>query len=353
MTRPTILPAASSAVSSSPAPTLAIVIPAVCDTSLLEETLVSVLENRPADCEIIVPLGCRYDDPWNVSEEVRFVPAPTGSGIVSCTNLGLAATRAPIVHLLAAGWRATPGWTDAAVERLASGDLAAVVPVAVAADDRQRIVSAGIRVTSGGRRIDIAARKTELDVTTARPSGPCLEAGFWRADVLEALGPGFATGCGETYADADMAAALAAIGAAVALEPDARVVAGPARPRTNAFLEGLRAERVFWRSLAAGWLVPRFTAHAVEVVRHAVARAPVGTLPALFGRLLAAVQFGSTIQRARELRAVARSGALHAAEDRDAGDSAGRITVRIDGAHGEIARPQGGQEPAAPLKRSA
>jgi len=344
MSRLNTMPAQSAAV-----PRLAIVIPAVTDSAQLEETLVSVLENRPDDCEIIVPLGCRYDDPWNICEEVRFVPAPRGSGLVSCTNLGLASTRAPVVHVLAAGWRATPGWTDAAMKRLAAGDVAAVVPVSVAADDRQRIVAAGIRVTQGGRRIEIAARKTEFDVAAARPSGPCLEAGFWRADVLHALGPGFASGCGETHADADMAAAVAAIGAQVALEPESRVVAGPARPRVNPFLEGLRAERVFWRSLAGGSIVSRLATHGLEVARHAGARLPLGTVPALAGRLLAAVQFGESFRRFGELRAVVRTNAVAGGGSR----TEEWMTVRIDGAHARIARPHGEREPAAPLRRSA
>jgi hypothetical protein len=338
-------------------PRLSIVIPAVTDSAQLEETLVSVLENRPHDCEIVVPLGCRYDDPWSICDEVRFVPAPRDSGLVSCTNLGLASARAPIVHVLAAGWRATPGWTDAAMQRIAAGDVAAVVPVAVAAEDRQRIVSAGIRVTRGGRRIDIAARKTEVDVAAVRPSGPCLEAGFWRSDVLVALGPGFSNSCGETHADADMAAAVAAIGATVALEPESRVVAGPARPRPHAFLEGLRAERVFWRSLAGGSVVSRLAVHGVEVARHAGVRLPLGTVPMLAGRLLAAVQFGESFRRFRELRAVMRGNVAVAGgagqgmlRDQEPGDS---VTVRIDGPHAAVSRPRGSHEGAVPLRQSA
>jgi hypothetical protein len=343
MSRSNNMPSQSAAV-----PRLAIVIPAVTDSAQLEETLVSVLENRPDDCEIVVPLGCRYDDPWSICDEVRFVPAPRGSGLVSCTNLGLASTTAPIVHVLAAGWRATPGWTEAAVERIAAGRVAAVVPVAVAANDRQRIVSAGIRVTQGGRRIDIAPRKTSFDILATQPSGPCLEAGFWRSDVLFALGPGFSGICGETHADADMALAVAAIGAAVAFEPESRVVAGPARPRVNPFLEGLRAERVFWRSLAGGSAVSRLAAHGLEVARHAGARLPLGTVPTLAGRLLAALQFGDSFRRFRELRAVLRH---TVATGGSASDES--MTVRIDEPHAGVARPRGEYEPVAPMRRSA
>ena len=84
-------------------PRLSIVVPAPSDTAALEETLVSVLENRPDDCEIVVGLGCEYDDPWNIREEVRFVQAPPGTSLVACINLGVAASTGRVVHVLAAG----------------------------------------------------------------------------------------------------------------------------------------------------------------------------------------------------------------------------------------------------------
>ena len=47
-------------------PRLSIVIPSVHGAQALEETLLSVLENRPEQCEVIVALACEYDDPWNL-----------------------------------------------------------------------------------------------------------------------------------------------------------------------------------------------------------------------------------------------------------------------------------------------
>ncbi|MFM8708725.1 MAG: hypothetical protein ACKOHK_11775, partial [Planctomycetia bacterium] len=52
-------------------PRLSIVIPTPADTAAMEETLVSVLEHRPDDCEIVVALGCDYADPWNIREDVH------------------------------------------------------------------------------------------------------------------------------------------------------------------------------------------------------------------------------------------------------------------------------------------
>ena len=99
-----------------PSPRLSIVIPAA-DVATLEDTLVSVLENRPADSEIIAALAVPYGDPWNIADEVRFVRAPAGTGIAACANLGVALSRGDVVHVLAAGWRATEGWADRALAR--------------------------------------------------------------------------------------------------------------------------------------------------------------------------------------------------------------------------------------------
>ncbi len=71
-------------------PRLAIIISAVGSVESWEGTLVSVLENRPADCEIIVALSQPYADPYDLKDEVRFV-APLGRGSATATiNAALA-----------------------------------------------------------------------------------------------------------------------------------------------------------------------------------------------------------------------------------------------------------------------
>lgn len=330
-------------------PALSIVIPAPGDTVALENTLVSVLENRPADCEIVVALGCDYDDPWNIRDEVRFVHAPPRSSLVSCTNLGVAASAGRVVHILAAGWLATEGWTDAALAHFAAGPVGAVVPLGLAPQGRDTILSAGVRRTMGGRRVPIVSERKPLPLAaggtlTARHGlAPVLEAGFWRADVLAAAGPGFSTACGDTNADVDIVADLAALGVDVVLEPGSRVVVGAERRKRSSFTAGLHAERLFWRSLSGMAMLPALLLHAIEVARHAVAVAPLGTLPMLAGRLAAILQFGSYMARARQLDATRRQARSAGLWDR---------TLRVDESHAGLARPH--QDSAAtPLKRSA
>lgn len=324
------------------APALSIVIPTVSDPAALEETLVSVLENRPPDCEIVVPLGCDYDDPWNIRDEVTFVQAPRGSRLVACTNLGIASSRGRVVHLLAAGWKATPGWTDRPLERLASEEIAAVVPAVVAAADSARVVPSCVRLSRGGRRV-AAVPLAAADGILATGTAPILEAGFWRADVLQMAGPGFATACGEAYADADMAAAVDCLPLPVGYEADSVVVSGPTRREPRAFTAGLHAERLFWRSLGRGSRITAGVAHVAEILRDAAVRFPFGTVPMLVGRSVALVEFGGSIRRRRQVRELRTF----------TSDDASGHTLRIDEPHEGLARPRGRHRATTPLKRSA
>ena len=326
------------------APRLSIVIPAF-DAASLEDTLVSVLENRPADCEIVVVLAVPYADPWSIGDEVRFVQAPAGASVVDCVNVGMASSGGEIVHVLRAGWRATDGWAEAARERFVDPDVTAVVPLTVAAGDRGRVVAAGVRRTSGGRNVVNAPvrRDQRIDsfkpTSVAQPAAPALEAGFWRAEAVPASG--FSKACGDRLAAADMAAAVACLGDLVVVEPTCQVVEGPATKRGSWFNEGLHAERLFWRSLAAEQPIAALVAHVGEVVRHAMAAAPLGTLPMLAGRLACLMQCGSCLGRARELNALqAEAGARR----RAAADDAGGQIVRIDAGHA-TGRPK--RQPAA------
>jgi hypothetical protein len=315
------------------APRLSIVIPA-SDVATLEDTLVSVLENRPADCEIVAVLAIPYADPWSIGDEVRFVQAPAGASVVDCVNVGMASSGGEIVHILRAGWRATDGWAEAALERFADPDVTAVVPLTVAAGDRGRVVAAGVRRTSGGRSVVNAPARRDQRIDTfkaasvAQPAAPALEAGFWRAEAVPASG--FSKACGDRLAAADMAAAVACMGDAVVVEPACQVVEGPVTKRGSWFTEGLHAERLFWRSLAGEQPIAALVAHVGEVIRHAVAAAPLGTLAMLAGRLACLLQFGSCLGRARELNALqAEAGARR----RAAADEAGGQIVRIDAGH--------------------
>jgi hypothetical protein len=133
----------------------------------------------------------------------------------------------------------------------------------------------------------------------------------------------------------------------VVVETDSRVVSGSTQQRGGRLASGLHAERLFWRSLPCERLLPALLAHAGEVMRHAAATAPLGTLGMLAGRFAALVQFGSCVPRARQLAHL-----MSRQTNRPVtGDPAAR-TLRIDGPHEAPTRSH--VDSSAPvLKRSA
>jgi hypothetical protein len=88
--------------------------------------------------------------------------------------------------------------------------------------------------------------------------------------------------------------------------------------------------------------------HLYEILRHAVARAPLGTLPMLAGRLVALLQFGSYLPRYMQLRGLIAA----AAADRTHGEERSEErTIRIDGPHAAVGRPK--RRVSEPLRKSA
>ena len=181
-----------------------------------------------------------------------------------------------------------------------------------------------------------------------------LENGFWRSDVLELAGRGFTTACGDSLADADMAITLSRSGRRVVVEPHSRVIAPAAttgKVRTRPFAAGLHSERLFWRSIAGSSILPALVMHVLEIVRHAVARAPLGTIPMLLGRTVAVLQFGSYVSRYLQLRTVIRQAAGRVRGETTVEE---QQTIRIDGPHAGVGRPrQRKNRESAPLRKSA
>ena len=54
-------------------PRLSIVVFCFHDTQLLEETLVSVLQNRPDNSEVLVMHDGTYEDPYDLADELSLI----------------------------------------------------------------------------------------------------------------------------------------------------------------------------------------------------------------------------------------------------------------------------------------
>jgi hypothetical protein len=192
-------------------------------------------------------------------------------------------------------------------------------------------------------------------------AGPRLEAGFWRADLVRDAGAGFSAACGDRLADVDMAVELATRGVSTVVEEGSRVVAGGEPAWERGFRAGLHGERLFWRSLAGRSFLPSFLLHVIEVIRHTVVSAPLGTVPMLLGRFVGAWQLVSHARRRRQLTEylatdmgidTAIEAATDAAADVTSDDTDG-TTIRIDEGQEVLSGPRRRPRDAEPLRKSA
>jgi hypothetical protein len=236
-------------------PRLAIVIPAVGSAEALEATLLTVLENRPDDCEVVAVTNFDYADPYDLGDEVRFVAAGAQADVVGCAAAAIHVVRSPVVHVLTGGCEATEGWADRALAHFADLSVGAVAPVVLRSDRRDQILSAGIEYhAGGGRRLRVVKLRRINAAAPEAVFGAGLVGGFFRRSALEAVG-GWSIEKGPELAEVELAWAMCRAGYRTLLEPSALVYCG-AMPTDEAspFSQGVHAERLFWRNAAAvGW----------------------------------------------------------------------------------------------------
>lgn len=267
-------------------PRLSIVIPCLVCDKRFENTLASVLQNRPDHCEVLVAVAGSYDDPYELENEVGFVETSADASLVELINLGVAHAGGDVVHVLQCGLEVPEGWTSEPLRRFDDESIAAVSPWIVSASRSAGRATVGVAYGNGGKR-------RECQLPLSRPSDPCrnilgptLRAAFYRREVFCAVG-GLDAGIGPELADIDMALSLRAAGYAAACEPASHISAAEEpRHSASAFDQGSRAEFLFWKHAThQGWL-GSVTAH-VLLVGGEMLRAVFhpSLVASLFGRL--------------------------------------------------------------------
>ena len=290
---------------------LSIIVPYLDEDQPFEDTLVSVLQNRPAACEVVVCHRGSYTDPYDLSDEVRFIATGREATWLQLVNTGLQQAGGHILHLLQPGMVVRDGWTDAALAHFQDPCVAAVSPLVLADADPERVLSAGLRFTRGGRRIVHGAgvpRQQAARLVRQPILAPTWHAGFFRQSPLAALG-GFCTQVGAEWADVDVGLALKSLGFRCELEVES-VVQGPAVlcRGGSAFETGRAAEQVFWRYRREMGGMVSIIAHAGHVVGSALARVHCReTYAILAGRLSAARQWSPYRSHRKRLRRIANS----------------------------------------------
>ena len=322
-------------------PRLTVIIPALGSVESLERTLLSVLENRPPEAEVLVVLAAPYDDPYHLADEVRFLNAPRGADLLACVNLGCRESSAPLVHVLGCGLEVCEGWAQLAVRHFHNPRVAAVTPLVLDAHDHRQVLCAGLEYLAGGT-IRHAARGRAVDELAAdMPSatGPWIQAAFYRKSALVDVCGGFDSALGETAAEIDLALRLRHAGLWIVGEPACRLYLPPRARRTpRGWRNGRAAEQIFWRNLPPSGGTAPLVQHAWMVAGETVGGLlrPSGWLQ-LAGRLSAMLAWGSYRRHWAELNALrARGRALVPAPQKSS------TQTRVDRAH------PAGHQPAPP-----
>lgn len=299
-----------------------------------EDGLVTVLQHRPKDAEVLIVLTEPYADPYDLAGEVRFVDAPASASIVEATNLGIESSEAPIIHLLAGGAEVSDGWTEAAVVHFNDPRVAAVTSLVYDASKTGRVIAAGIDYRAGGRRIHLLGGRS-IDRIPTEPTdvrGGPRTAVFYRRAALETLGHAFDAALGDDLADIDLALQLTALGMRCVLEPRSVVHARALKSNGVGFRGGLHAERLFLRNASiAGW-GKSLAAHPGHVAMDLLRQLPSpSALLGLIGRLVAWCELG---RARRHQHRLAQLRALLAIEP-----PTSRQDVRLHAPHARSTRP--------------
>ena len=250
---------------------LSIVLPWRGPDQACEDTLVSLLQNRPRDCEIVVVHAGEHGDPYDLAGEVRFVAAPAACGLIEQINCGFLASRGVVAHLVQPGLEVEDGWTETALEPFSAPHVAAVAPVVLEAHG-ERIVTAGVRRGVAWARK--TTRRAALLRTTMCSDGPDLLAGFWRRSAWEQTG-GFDPAFGDRFADLDLAVTLHELGFTAVVDAGSRLrqttdCSAPA----SAWEQGRFAERLFWKHVTRRRRGASLALHAAAVALESIAALP-------------------------------------------------------------------------------
>ncbi|HEY2759921.1 MAG TPA: glycosyltransferase [Pirellulales bacterium] len=284
-------------------PHVACIIPVVGSTEGLEATLLSVLERRPADCEIIVVANVAYDDPYGLQGEIQILNAPSATGLVECINLGIQAAQSPIVHILATGFQASDGWLDRITEYFDDPLVAAVAPAIYDIATPHGLMATGVAYRSdSGRTLCRSAADASNSAQT--PIGPLLQAAFYRKSVVDSLG-GISAAVGDELADIDLVLTLRHAGWKICEAPDSRVLATSlaVAPPASSMATSKFAERFYWRHADTSW-TKRAIMHPIAVAIETIFAKPWWNAPArALGRLLAFCHFGHYAEYRQQLAA--------------------------------------------------
>jgi hypothetical protein len=170
-------------------PRLSIVLPCLQFSNEFENSLASILQNRPYDCEVLVTHANEYNDPYALSGEVCFLHIPEATNIPQLVNAGFEAARSGVVHVLQCGVSVEEDWVEPALECLQQEHVGIVTPVVVNSKQPDILLAAGWRLTPAGRCHLYASGKKIAKLSHAPNTilAPTIAAGFYRRSLWRLL----------------------------------------------------------------------------------------------------------------------------------------------------------------------
>ena len=284
---------------------LSIIIPHLASDEQLETTLISVLQNRPIDSEVIVVHRGPYNDPYDLKDEIQLVEVSRECDLAQCINSAIDVSLGSVVHLLSTGTQVHEAWVDAAMTHFKNPRVGMVTPLIIDADCPGHILAAGIGLSlDGSRRLCAAGTEAvSVDKLKADSPGPTLSAAFYRRSALDLCGR-FESKVGDGLLDLDLALSMRAVGCEERFEPRIRVV-GQALTVSDAssYLAGRSAERLIWRHAPTiGWTKVLAIHPALAFAEFAGGCAKLSSWKKLMGRITGFLEIGQHRAHQRRLR---------------------------------------------------
>ena len=230
-------------------PQTSILVPHQGHDEPFERTLASVLQNLPADTEVLAT-HCGYTDPYDLGEEVRFIELPKTASINHATRHALQVaideSDCNVINLLTDGVEVTEGWCDWAVAHFQDPYVGSVVPLVTDQHDHDDIIHAGLKrgVCLRGRTIGCGL-KNPNKLRSLEPLGPTSTAAFYRASALRQI-PSLRQ-LGATTIDLDIALVLDELGFESKLEIDSKITWDEEYTTSpSKFVSGRDMQRTIW-----------------------------------------------------------------------------------------------------------
>ncbi len=182
-------------------PRLSIIVPHLHDDSALELTLLSILENREIDFEILIAHDGQYRDPYALDhDEAILIESASGASFTEQINLAVASACSPAIQVLLPGCVVEQQWCEEALDLLTHSDVAAVCQPVVDASSKE--VYLGLAGDSLPHR--------RVTSSSHNVAGPLLCGGVFRKGTLKNIA-GWLEPCQREIAEVDFALMMSAM----------------------------------------------------------------------------------------------------------------------------------------------